>query len=102
MRNWRAAVESEIKEKTPLLSTIFDPGVVEVWADADQEGLIWPARPTSQARTGTRGSERGCVLKKQQIRKNCSHAIKDDEVAESVATQKRNGAVQRQGDMRSI
>ena len=65
MRDWRAAAESGIqKEQSPLVSTGFGPGVEEVWADADQDYQTWPARPTSQARTGTSERERGCILKK--------------------------------------
>ena len=64
MRDWRAAAESGIqKEQSPLVSTGFSPGVEEVWADADQEGGTWPARPTSQARTGTREIEEATYYK---------------------------------------
>ena len=53
----------------PLLSTEFGPGVVEMWADADQEGRTWPVKPTSQARTGKRKGDEAVYWKNNKSEK---------------------------------
>ena len=83
-------------------------------AEPIRKHRIWPRRGGSVGRRGPRGpnlaretnksGENGNKGKGKRlyIEKLCSHARKGDEVEESVASQKRKGAVQRQGDRRSV